>query len=124
MERTVEGDGHETGHIRDAIQGKCGTEGGCIGVIKASTSAPSCTLTSHVGPGGVSGSLQTIAGGTASFESEVMLIGDTSFTEAGTIRFGDSNHSLRFSTVGQGFLGESADSAVQQTGFPRFCLES
>jgi hypothetical protein len=42
-----------------------------------------------------------------------MLTGDTSFTEAGTIRFGDSNHSLRFSTVGQGFLGKSVDSALQ-----------
>jgi hypothetical protein len=95
------------------FKGSAGPKPGESGVIKASTSASSCTLSSHVGPGGVSGSLQTIAGGTASFESEVTIIGDTSFTEAGTIRFGDSNHSLRFSTVGQGFLGKSVDSALQ-----------
>jgi hypothetical protein len=95
------------------FKGSAGPKAGASGVIKASTSAPSCTLSSHIGPEGVSGSLQTIAGGTASFESEVNLTGYTSFTEAGTIRFGESNHSLRFSTVGQGFLGKSVDSALQ-----------
>jgi hypothetical protein len=95
------------------FKGSAGPKAGASGVIKASTSAPSCTLSSQVGPEGVSGSLQTIGGGMASFESEVVLTGDTSFTEAGTIRFGDSNHLLQFSTVGQGFLGESADSALQ-----------
>src|SRR5260370_36684672 len=52
-------------------------------------------------------------GGKASFKSEVTLTGETSFTETGTIRFGDSNQSLRFSTVGQGFLGKSPDAALQ-----------
>jgi hypothetical protein len=95
------------------FKGSAAPKAGVSGVIKASTSAQSCTLTSQIGPGGVVGSMQTIAGGTASFESEVTLTGDTSFTEAGTIRFGDSNHSLRFTTVGQGFLDKSADAALQ-----------
>jgi len=95
------------------FKGSAAPKAGVSGVIKASTTASSCTLSSVVGPGGVSGTLQPASGAQASFESEVTLIGDTSFTEAGTIRFGDSNHSLRFSTVGQGFLGKSPDAALQ-----------
>src|SRR5271155_5181246 len=95
------------------FKGSAAPKAGVSGVIRASTSASSCILSSHVGPTGLTGTLQLLAGGTASFESEVTLTGETSFTEAGTIRFGDSNHSLRFSTVGQGFLGKSADAALQ-----------
>ncbi len=87
------------------FKGTAGPKAGASGVIKASTTAPSCTLSSVVDPGGVSGTLLPVPGGKASFESEVTLTGETSFTETGTIRFGDSNHLLRFSTVGQGFLG-------------------
>lgn len=78
-------------------------------VMKAATSSPSCTFTTVVGPEGVHGSLQPGAGGRASFESEVTITGETSFLEAGSIRFGDGNHRLRFSTVGQGYLGDSAE---------------
>jgi len=95
------------------FKGSAAPKAGVSGVIRASTSASSCILSSHVGPTGLTGTLQPLAGGTASFESEVTLTGETSFTEAGTIRFGDSNHSLRFRTVGQGFLGKSADAALQ-----------
>jgi hypothetical protein len=61
----------------------------------------------------LTGTLASIAGGKASFESEVTLSGETSFVEAGTVRFGDANHLLRFTTIGQGFLGKSADASVQ-----------
>jgi hypothetical protein len=53
--------------------------------------------------------LEVVAGATAHFESEVTLTGATSFVESGSIRFGDGGHSRRFSTVGQGYLAESAD---------------
>lgn len=95
------------------FKGSAEPKAGVAGVIKASTTAPSCTLNSVVGPNGVMGILLPVPGGKASFESEVTLMGETSFTEAGTIHFGDSNHSLRFSTVGQGFLGKSPDAALQ-----------
>jgi hypothetical protein len=105
-------------HIKQIIyamqfKGSAAPKAGVSGVIIASTAAPSCTLSSVVGPEGVTGTLLQAPGGKASFESEVTLTGETSFTEAGTIRFGDSNHSLRFSTVGQGFLGNSPDAAIQ-----------
>jgi hypothetical protein len=91
------------------FKGSAAPKAGVSGVIKASTTASSCTLSSVVGPDGLTGILLPAPGGKASFESEVTLTGDSSFSEAGTIRFGDSNHSLRFSTVGQGFLGKSPD---------------
>lgn len=82
------------------------------GVIKASTSASSCNVSSIVGNEGVVGTIQPAAGGKASFESEVTMLGDTSFGEVGTISFGGKN-SLHFSTVGQGYLDKSADPALQ-----------
>ena len=86
-----------------------GGPGGSPNVLKATTSSPSCTLTAVIGSEGVHGSVQPAAGGKASFESEVTVTGDTSFLESGTIRFGDGNHRLRFSTVGQGYLADSPE---------------
>lgn len=83
--------------------------GGSPAVMKASTSSSSCTFTAVVGAEGLHGSLQPAAGGRAVFESEVTITGETSFLESGSTRFGDGNHRLRFSTVGQGYLGESAE---------------
>lgn len=82
---------------------------GTAGVLQASTSAPSCTITSLVGPEGLAGMINPAAGGTTSFESEVTFTGDQSFLESGTVSFGKDGHVLRFSTVGQGYLGPAAD---------------
>ncbi|MBI3801323.1 MAG: hypothetical protein HY268_30670 [Deltaproteobacteria bacterium] len=82
-------------------------------VLKATTTAPSCTITTVVGAAGVNGSLQPIGGGQARFESQVTFTDETSFQEAGTITFGDTQHRLYFSTVGQGYIGPSADSQLK-----------
>ena len=82
-------------------------------VLKATTTAPSCTITTVVGAAGVSGSLQPTSGGQARFESQVMFTSETSFQEAGTITFDDNQHRLYFSTVGQGYIGPSADSQLK-----------
>ena len=79
-------------------------------VLKAATTAPSSTLTSTVGPDGLAGDLQPAAGGEAAFASEVTFTGENSFQEVGTIAFGNG-HRLRFATVGEGYLGASADPA-------------
>jgi hypothetical protein len=81
-------------------------------VLKAATTAPSSTLTSSVGPDGLTGGLQPAAGGEATFASEVTFTDEQSFLEVGTIAFGVGNV-LRFSTVGSGYLGASADPARQ-----------
>jgi hypothetical protein len=82
-------------------------------VLKAATSAPSCSLTSTVGREGLTGTLALAAGDAATFTSEVTFTGETSFMETGTIGFGDGNQ-LRFSTVGSGYLAPSADPGRKQ----------
>ncbi len=83
-------------------------------VLKANTTAPSCAITSVVGSHGISGTLQPIGGAAAIFQSEVTFTGETSFQESGTISFGDTRHRLHFSTVGQGYIGPSADPQLKQ----------
>jgi hypothetical protein len=83
--------------------------GASANVMKAATSASSNTLTTVIGADGIHGKFEPAAGGNAQFESEVTLTGATSFTEKGTIRFGERNNLLHFSTVEHGYLGESAD---------------
>ena len=79
-------------------------------VLKAATTAPSSTLTSSVGAGGLAGGLRPADGGEASFTSEVTFTGEQNFQEVGTIAF-DDDHRLRFATVGEGYLGASTDPA-------------
>jgi len=82
--------------------------GAAANVIKAATSSPSTTVTSVIGAEGLQGTLTHVAGGKAEFESEVTMTGETSFTETGSIRFGDDNR-LHFTSFEHGYLGESAD---------------
>ena len=93
--------------------GGAAPKAGATGVMKATTSASSASFTTTITPDGVSGAMQTIAGGTATFESEVTLTSESAFLETGTIRFGSGNSALRFSTVGQGFLGASSNPKLQ-----------
>ena len=80
-------------------------------VLKAATTAPSASFTSQIGPNGLTSSNDPAEGSDATFESEVTFTGETSFLETGTIGFGDGN-SLRFSTVGNGYLGPSLESGI------------
>jgi hypothetical protein len=86
---------------------------GSSGVLRASTSAPSCTITSLVGPEGLASMINPAAGGVAEFESQVTFTGESTFLESGRITFGHDRHRLRFSTVGQGYLGPPAEAGVQ-----------
>jgi hypothetical protein len=95
------------------FKGRAAPVEGSSGVLQASTSAPSCTITSLVGPEGLAGAINPAAGGVVEFVSEVTFTGESSFLESGTIAFGDNGHQLRFSTVGQGYLGPSPDAGVQ-----------
>jgi hypothetical protein len=79
------------------------------GVLKATTSATSCSLQSVITDDGVEGTFHPAEGGMAFFESEIRATGQHAFTESGTISFGEEGHSLRFSTLGPGTLGPSAD---------------
>ena len=89
------------------FKGKAGP-GTAANVLKASTSASSSTITTVVDAQGVQGKIEPAPGGKAEFESEVTVTGDTSFSEKGSIRFGDGNR-LHFSSIEHGYLGDSAE---------------
>ncbi len=91
------------------FSGKATPSEGSSSVLKAATTGHSCRLTTVTSPDGVTCRLEEVPGGQAYFDSEVIITGETSFREAGTIRFGSKDHSLTFSTVGEGYLGVSAD---------------
>jgi hypothetical protein len=93
--------------------GHAAPKDGSPNVLRAATTAPSCSLTSTSGPQGVMGALQRVAGEQAAFESEVTFSDDHTFEETGIIAFGQHGHRLRFSTVGQGYLGASADPTLK-----------
>jgi hypothetical protein len=89
-------------------------------VMKALTTAASCTLTTIVNPDGLRSTLEPAAGGQATFESTVTFVGgfeasevtssgEGGFKETGTITFGEGGHRLHFSTIGQGYIGPSAE---------------
>lgn len=80
-------------------------------VLQAAASAPSMQLHSTVSSSGVSSQIVPSNGASAQFSSEVRLTGDTSFTETGTITFGQGN-SLRFSTIGEGYLAPSPEEGL------------
>ena len=82
-------------------------------VLKTAATAPGCTIRSHVGVEGLSGSLQAAHGEEATFESELVFTGATTFQEAGTIHFGPGGNWLRFSTIGSAFLGPAKGDACR-----------
>jgi hypothetical protein len=49
----------------------------------------------------------------AAYETKVVMTGEVSFVEDGTMTFGDAD-SLRFTTVGEGILGPSPEEGVLQ----------
>jgi hypothetical protein len=94
-------------------------------VMKAMTTAPSCTWTTVVRRDGLHVTLEPTAGDPAIFESEVTFLGgfessdvtsagESGFKEMGTITFGEGGHRLRFSTIGQGYLGPSVEPNLRQ----------
>jgi hypothetical protein len=80
-------------------------------ILKATTTAPGCQITTTIGPDGVTAEYQPAPGERASFESEVRITGESSFQEQGTISMGKGR--LHFSTVGEGYLGASSDPKVR-----------
>jgi hypothetical protein len=80
--------------------------------LRIESMAASLDVSTTITDAGVASTLEGCAGDTASFESDVIFLGTTSFQESGTIRF-PGGHVLNFSTPGQGVIGASADSGTQ-----------
>jgi len=72
--------------------------------LRATTSAPSQTLRSVLKPDGVQPGIEPGGGDSAAFESEVEIIGEGTFLEAGSITYGKAGR-ITFKTVGHGVLG-------------------
>ena len=70
--------------------------------------APSSALVTSLGPDGVHGAVEDVAGGEATLEAELSLREHSGFDDAGTIEFGHGN-SVRFRSLGLGRLVECPD---------------
>jgi hypothetical protein len=81
--------------------------------LQAKTSAGSQTLRSVLKADGIQASVEAAGGVSASFESEVEIVGEGMFVESGTIRYGDAGK-VTFRTVGRGTLGPSPLAEVQR----------
>ena len=81
--------------------------------LQAKTSATSQILRSLLKADGIQGSIESASGGSASFESEVEIVGEGMFIESGSIRYGDAGK-ISFRTVGRGTLGPSPVAEVQR----------
>src|SRR5207237_6796726 len=62
---------------------------------------------------GVQAGVESASGGSASFESEVEIVGEGMFVESGSIRYGDAGK-VSFRTVGRGTLGPSPLPEIQR----------
>jgi len=81
--------------------------------LQAKTSTTSQTFRSVLKADGIQASVESTAGGAASFVSEVELVGEGMFIESGSIRYGDAGK-VSFKTVGRGTLGPSPVAGLQR----------
>ncbi len=77
---------------------------GVEGQRRARSMAPSQTLATVLGPGGVIARLDAVAGEGAVLESRVERFGDGTFVEDGTITYGSAG-TITFETIERGWVG-------------------
>lgn len=95
------------------FRGKAAAVGESPPRLKASLRGAGCRLTTEIGDTGVSAALGSLPGGSATFDSEVVFVSETAFKESGVIAFGNERNRLRFSTIGEGYLGSSPNGATK-----------
>jgi hypothetical protein len=86
------------------FRGRGGPVPGSTTKRQARTTAPSQTWHAILGPDGVSGAVEAVAGESAVLESRVERSPDGTFVEDGTITYGRAG-SISFDTVGRGHVG-------------------
>jgi hypothetical protein len=82
--------------------------------MKVAGKAVSCSITTVINSGGLTGGFDPAAVPNATFESEVTLVTGSTFIERGSMTFGEGGHRLRFVSVGEGWMGQSPDPALRQ----------
>ena len=95
------------------FKGNAGPVPGSDKRLQAKTSATSQTLRSILRADGIQASVESAGAGSASFQSEVDIVGEGMFVESGTIQYGDAGK-VSFRTVGRGTLGPSPIAEVQR----------
>jgi hypothetical protein len=88
-------------------------------VVQIEAAASSCRITTRVDDQGVGGTLQTHesgAGSEAVIKAEARLTGEHAFHEKGAITFGSGGHILRFRSLGEGYIGPSAEPGLRHGG--------
>lgn len=95
------------------FRGSAAPEPGSDKKLRAKTSATSQTLRSVLKADGIQGAVESAGGGSASFESEVEIIGEGVFVESGSIRYGEAGK-VSFRTVGRGTIGPSPLAGLQR----------
>ena len=83
------------------------------GNLQAKTTARGQVLRTALEAGGVAMGIDDLGGATASFESEVQMLGDGAFKEWGSITYGSAGR-VRFTTLGQGLIGASGIAGLQR----------
>ena len=81
--------------------------------LRAKTTATGQTIRTVLKADGVQGSVESSGGETATFQSEVEIVGEGAFLESGSIAYGAAG-TITFKTVGQGVLGPSPIEGVQR----------
>ena len=81
--------------------------------LQAKTTATSQTLRSVLKPDGVQAGIERGGGDAATFESDVEIVEEGAFLEAGSITYGAAGK-VTFKTVGRGMLGPSPLPGVQR----------
>ena len=97
------------------FRGSAGPKEGKEGELWAKTGSTTNSLATALGGGGPTLSIDEAASQRASFTSNVQMLEDGSFTEDGTIDFGEAG-TLDFSTIGTGWMGPSAEDGLTHGG--------
>jgi hypothetical protein len=95
------------------FRGTAGPVPGSEHRMRAKTSAGSQSLRSVIKPDGIEAGVAGTAGETASFESEVEVVGEGMFVESGRIQYGTAG-AIQFKTVGRGILGPAPVPGLQR----------
>ena len=92
------------------FKGRISSSASDSGSLRTTGSATSCVVTTTVFPEGVQSEIRPSQGGLAFIDSKLRMTGTDSFRRDGTVAFGeDSEHVLRFSSIGQGHLAASLE---------------
>ena len=105
------------GQIGYAMQfrGSAGPKEGKENELWAKSGSATNSLSTALGAGGPTLSIDETASQRATFTSNVQMLEDGSFTEDGTIDFGEAG-TLDFTTIGTGWMGPSAVDGLTHGG--------